>query len=197
MENNSKEIDITNCDISSPWYLFYKEMYELFKDDPEVKLNFYEASEADNGMPKLEVLVDNLDKADALERLLLKEKIFGGVMLKIVVIPPNYDEEESPEVFKRAFKGNPALDRIETNDISDYVVFRNQVVQYFADNIDDIHGFRSTLYEEIAREVFGDTHGVFFCTGEPIQMPSYKVPNPFNNVGDEVTFDRLDTDLEW
>ena len=37
-----------------------------------------------------------------------------------------------------------------------YVVFKNCVVQFFNDNLNDCHGIVSTLYQDIASEVFGD-----------------------------------------
>lgn len=188
MENNSKEVDVTNFDISAPWYLFYKEMYELFKNDPEVELIFYEANDANGGMPKLEILVESLDKADALDRLLPLNKQFGDVTLNITIVRPDYSEEKPMQVIKRAFKGNPALSGIKTNDLGSYAVFKNQVVQYFTDSIGDIRGYRSTLYEQIAREVFGDIPGVFFCTGEqPAEW------SPFDQLFDD---DSKSKDLE-
>lgn len=49
-----------------------------------------------------------------------------------------------------------------------YVVFKNCVVQFFNDNLNDPHGVVSTLYENIADEIFKDIQfpndGVAFCT---------------------------------
>lgn len=47
-----------------------------------------------------------------------------------------------------------------------YVVFKNCVVQFFNDNLNDIYGNISTLYQDIAREIFADAEweGVFYCT---------------------------------
>ena len=45
-----------------------------------------------------------------------------------------------------------------------YVVFVNEVVQYFNDNLYDINGVCSTLYQEIAKEVFKESNSVHFCT---------------------------------
>jgi hypothetical protein len=47
------------------------------------------------------------------------------------------------------------------------VVFVPKVVQYYTDNLGDINGFRTTLYQELAKELFGEselTRGVYFCT---------------------------------
>ena len=49
-----------------------------------------------------------------------------------------------------------------------YVVFKNKVVQYFNDNLNDIYGNTSTLYEDIARDIFENNipvnNNVFYCT---------------------------------
>lgn len=46
------------------------------------------------------------------------------------------------------------------------MLFKKEVVQYFTDNLGDYNGYRSTLYENIARDIFGDIVGVFFCTND-------------------------------
>ena len=48
-----------------------------------------------------------------------------------------------------------------------YVVFVNEVVQYYNDNLSDIHGLRSTLYQEIAKDIFETRLGVYYCTDLP------------------------------
>ena len=46
------------------------------------------------------------------------------------------------------------------------LVFKNCVVQFFNDNLNDAHGLISTLYQEIADDVLVniDFHGVYYCT---------------------------------
>ncbi len=56
------------------------------------------------------------------------------------------------------------VDGIFSNDIS-YILFEPKVVQFFNDDLGDLNGLRSTLYQDIAANVFEDAHeGVFFCT---------------------------------
>ena len=47
---------------------------------------------------------------------------------------------------------------------ANYVVFENKVVQFFNDDLSDIHGNKSTLYQEIAKDIFGDCDNIYFCT---------------------------------
>ena len=47
-----------------------------------------------------------------------------------------------------------------------YVVFKNCVVQFFNDNLNDAHGLISTLYQDIAADILDGpgTIGVYYCT---------------------------------
>ena len=73
------------------------------------------------------------------------------------------------QLFCTAFNRNPAfvftksIQGIFSNNIT-YVVFRNKVVQYFDDDLSDIYGQCSTLYQYIAKNIFVDMESVFYCT---------------------------------
>ena len=80
------------------------------------------------------------------------------------------NEDPSVEsVFADAFAGNPAVYSIETRRLlageATYVVFKPEVVQFFNDDFSDIDGKKSTLYQDIAKDVFKDGC-VFFCTAK-------------------------------
>jgi len=159
-------MDNTKLGLTTPWNFLYKEFEALFKDDPEVTINY--TFNEDEYVIKLHV--DNIEKADALLVLMPKEKVFGNVTVKIEVIPAN-KRKSLIETFNAAFKGNPAVNQCVTvkdytgSDIG-YVCFKNKVVQFFTDNLQDINGNHSTLYETIAKDIFHDRLGVFFCTDE-------------------------------
>lgn len=109
--------------------------------------------------------------------LLPFEKKFGNVSLDIIIIPSNNNKVEKVDLttaqdyFEAAFENNPVfaftrvIQGIFTNTLT-YVVFKNRVVQFFADNLNDIHGNISTLYQELAKDVFNmdNISGVLFCT---------------------------------
>lgn len=154
--------------MSAPWVIFYRELEELFKYDPQVHVVY---DEADN---HVKLYVDDADKAIALDILLPHTKVFGSVSMSISVIPANTTERDfaatnRDELFRVAFRGNGAFSFAKTvtgifvNNLT-YIVFRNRVVQYFNDDLGDIYGQCSTLYQEIAKNVFGETEGIFFCT---------------------------------
>lgn len=146
--------------LSSPWVNYCHEVEALFAEDSEIKVVY------DDENVELKLYVDNVRKADALAQLMPEEKVFGNVTMKISVIPANRDSIS--DIFYEAFSGNPVLSFVWEADTPmgkmDYVVFKNQVVQYFNDDISDVHGNRSTLFQDIAKDVFKDDMKVFFCT---------------------------------
>ena len=149
--------------LSSPWVIFYREVNELFKYDPEVHVIF------DEDKTQLRLYVDNGEKADALAKLLPTEKEFGTVTLSISVIPANGLKEATGNLFEVALNGNGALSYVkQVNGVwyptLSFVVFRKKVVQYFTDNLGDINGYTSTLYQDVAKDVFGEWNGVYYCT---------------------------------
>lgn len=149
--------------LSSPWIQFYHELSAMFKYDGDVRIIFDE----DNNNIKL--YVDSQQKAEALEELLPSEKTFGKVTITITIIPGNNIIEIEGNLFEKAFNGNPAflysreIKGILSNPLT-YVVFEKTVVQYFTDDLGDLYGIRSTLYQDIAKEIFNHKDGVFYCT---------------------------------
>lgn len=157
--------------ISPPWITYVNEVNCLFEHDPEVQLIY------DNDEKTVELYVEDPTKAFAIDKLLPDEVEYGNIVLEVKVIPGNKaSSEEIPEnptndwLFNTAFKNSPVFAYTKTisglfsNDLT-YVVFKNRVVQFFNDNLNDIHGLVSTLYQEIANDVFSDElNGVCYCT---------------------------------
>lgn len=161
---NENQLNEPKLKLSSPWVTFVHELEALFKEDPEVRVMY------DEELCEVKLYVENAIKADALTQLLPEKKYFGNVELNITVVPSN-DAETPVDLICRAFDGNPVLSHVRTVDSIigsfNYVVFRNEVVQFFNDQLDDVCGNKSTLYQEIAKDVFGTKDGLFFCTDTP------------------------------
>ena len=149
--------------LSPPWQIFYKEIEAFFKYDPDVKVIY------DEDKNEIKLYVEGSKKADALTQLLPTERIFGNIEVKVIIIPANKLKNSKSSLYEDALSGNGALSYIKsatgifTNPIT-YVVFKNTVVQYWTDDLGDINGLHSTLYQEIAKDIFGETEGIFFCT---------------------------------
>jgi hypothetical protein len=94
------------------------------------------------------------------------------VKVSIVVLTSNENTETRAELIKKAMKGNPvlsydqAVEGVMTNPLH-YFVMRNEVAQFWNDNMHDINGRESYLYEDLAREIIGEDDGVMFCTNTP------------------------------
>lgn len=159
--------------LSSPWVILYHEIKAMFAEDKDVKVVLNEKEYV------ISVYTNSCQKSAAISRILIKERVYGNVHVKIQVPPPNCTEEVKPmnsveETYKEAFKNNPALSytlrmSLPMVDENVYIVFRNKVVQYFNDNLLDVNGFKSTLYEDIARDIFENSMSEIpcFCTDVP------------------------------
>ena len=163
--------------LSSPWVLYYKKVDAMFKYDDEVHVLY------DEDKMELRLYVEDTIKAAALEQLLPTAKGFGNLELKITIIPANddlpydahlkaaYTLPDDPEtLFNMAFRDNEVFSYSKTiKFIFDgapltYIVFAKEVVQYFDDNLGDINGICSTLYQNIAADIFQPMNGVYYCT---------------------------------
>ena len=151
--------------MAPPWVTYANALMAMFEKDPDIKVTY------DNENLGVKLYVNGFAKADALTKLLPAEKAFGNVTLKISVVPANDNPEDMVKLFRDAFFGNEAVADIwtapmevtQSNPLT-YVIFRKEVVQYYNDDLSDAHGNRNTLYQEIAKEIFEDHQGIFFCT---------------------------------
>ena len=154
---------MANLKLAAPWTIYYEEIKALFGSDPDIKVS------VDDEEKVVRLYVDGEEKAEALEKLLPAEKTFGNVTVRTVVIPGNELTEKKLSWFQAALAGNPVFSFTKTNEgvftiPLSYVVFKNRVVQFFADNLQDVNGNITTLYETIAKDVFGETPDICFCT---------------------------------
>lgn len=165
--------------LSSPWINFYREIEALFKDDPDIKIDYNDEEKV------IKLFVDNDEKADALMKLLPTEKSFGNVVIRVQVVPANDSEVSRIDLFRKAFEGNPVFSYakvVESEPFvfgASYVVFKNRVVQYFNDDLSDVNGLCSTLYQYIAEDVFGICDNTYFSTeigDDPIVSQTLKIP---------------------
>ena len=156
-----------NLNLSPPWISYVHKIESLFNGDEDVIIQY------DNEEVALKLFVNDEVKAEAISKLLPMQKEFGNVILTITVYPPNEYVKPRAAYFGEACEGNPNVADILTiedvpgmiisNPIT-YIIFKKEVVQYFDDNLHDAHGNRTTLNEDIARDIFGESVGVFFCT---------------------------------
>lgn len=156
--------------ISAPWISFYRQINVMFAEDPQVHVVF------DEDNYEVKVYVDDDCKAAALERLLVSEKEFGNITVKVKVIPANAEEADRFSTYKMtdslwwdiAFEDNPvyAFSKVVGNPgfMITYVVFEKRVLQYFNDVLWDYYGVVSTLAQDVAKEIFKPFDGVSYST---------------------------------
>lgn len=168
---------MAKVNLVAPWDEYYNKMVAFFKDDPYVTVLY-----DDNEEKHIKLLVNEPFKAEALFRLIKNELDFGGVKLFVSVISANDVPQDVTSYFKRmsvcddydirythALNDNDLYAYIKTikgmmGFDAVFVVFKKKVIQYYNDNLGDLNGMKSTLAENIARDIFVPHNGVFFCT---------------------------------
>lgn len=149
--------------ISPPWISYARKLNALFGRDPNVIVIY------DDEGPEVKLYVGGADKAEAIGRILPQEVSFGGVTLKVTVVPDNDEYVTMEETFRRAFAGNPVVDSVSTAGMDSavtgrcFVSFVPEVAQFFNDDITSPEGVTTTTLEDIASEVL-QVDGVSFCT---------------------------------
>lgn len=181
---------MAKLNLAAPWTIYYREVSALFERDSEVHVLLDEENYI------LKICVEDGIKADAITYLLPEEKVFGNIALKIEVIPANtlnnqrkklreFKFDNFKTVFENAFYKNPAFIFSEevylsTNTLC-YVVFNKEVVQYYSDDLGSYFGLTSTLYEDLARDIFKDLDGVYYCTNNARYSGSHYYVGGQNN----------------
>ena len=157
--------------ISSPWVIWIHKIEALFDGDPQIACNV----DLNGASPSIVLACNNGDKVNALTQILPEAFKFGNITLNVIVdgTPSNRVFKTKKELFEVAFEKNPAFS-MAVSPVNDgynwfdmtYVIFKNCVVQFFADNLNDAHGLISTLYQDIANDILkGEAiQGVYFCT---------------------------------
>ena len=169
--------------LSPPWVTLFNQIKALFEQDPEIKIEFI------NDPPTVKLYVENNEKAEALAALLPYQIDLGLTRLNINIIPSNtglpfvghltFNKEsqytnDTPAdlLFRIAFNGNDIVNKVYVIDgiFSNrfvYVEFKPEIVQFYNDNLGDLNGNVTTIYEAIARHIFNENpnlKGVFYCT---------------------------------
>lgn len=156
--------------LSAPWFTLLHEYEALFGEDKDITIKWRQ----ELGDLYIDLRVRDPKKADALTRLLPNRYKLGDNTVYVEVIPDNINTSNI-YLFSKAFRRNPVLSRVVSKqDVTsvvdrNYVVFKKEVVQFFNDEVCDINGNKTLLYEDIARDIFDIQPGIFFCTegGEP------------------------------
>lgn len=165
--------------ILPPWSILIKKIEALFDGDPLIACN------VDYSEPSIVLSCNNGDKVAALQKILPTEYEFGNVKLKITVdgVPSNIAFTSKVDLFDTAFKGNPAYaysmcpaeEGYRWMALT-YVVFKNCVVQVFADNLNDCHGIISCLYQDIADEILLGEGAQNCCFNTDVEVGKLGMP---------------------
>lgn len=146
--------------LSPPWYIHRDKLSALFEEDDQVTIGKVE--KRPDGQYTAEITVSDKEKQAALQQIILQNVNLGNVKLTFTFADPldipQANDDVSPETFIAAFKGNPILVKA-MNAVNPWqlpetvVIFRKEVIQFWADNMADFYGNYNGLAVDIAREV--------------------------------------------
>ena len=162
-ENNTMENK--NIGLVSPWVMFANKMETFFVDDPDVDCQYNENTN------EITLVVGNLKKAHALDNLLKPEYYFGNVKLTVKIIPDNNNPIKKWQYLIDAFANNPHFSNIINTDPTGqgalhYVMMKPHIAQFWTDTLADPYGNTTMLYADLAKDIFGDIDGVYYCTSD-------------------------------
>lgn len=158
--------------LSPPWAVYREKLAKLFELDGKVTVG--PVVDIPGGKA-IHIRTEDHGKADALYAFLNKSVRFGSVSMNIVV----HDDSKYNALvvvggiegrIKAAFAGNRLVRRVETVTDSrgfehTWLVMEPAVVQFWADNLADVHGNLTLTAEQLARDVL-DIPGVAICTAD-------------------------------
>ena len=165
--------------LASPWQEYCSELKALFAMDDEVTV--WDIEEDSMGKV-LSIEVKNLEKYVALSELIPEEKVFGNVKLRIDIydVVNEIEDMDKADLLEKAFAGNPIFDKmLRMRDVTGtphfFAMFEPTVIQFYNDDLLDPNGFKTTLVQDVARDIFGEVcEGVNFCTTREINEGEYK-----------------------
>ena len=148
-----------NVKLSAPWDIYFRKLEALFGRDPQIRIEY------DRENIAIKLYVESVDKANALEALLPKEKVLGNVTLTVTVIPAK-KPTDMPNAVEAAFKGNPIYEGIRSYQINgatfNYALFTDRAAHYYSDDMSEYNGKTAALYSSIAKDVIGPVENVNF-----------------------------------
>ena len=170
------EVEKVNLTYASPWIVFARKVYALFCRDEEIKMTWRHLDGPATELVDMTgvedayaivMYVNNPVKGVSLETILPAYRDFGKVRVFINIVPSN-EVWPISKMFDAAFENNPVYGSFVTAETlfgpTNYVLFSNEAIQYFADDIGDYYGVETTTAEELAKEVFNEDLHVNYCT---------------------------------
>lgn len=158
----------------APWVEYFRKIETLFENDCEITVRL---TEMEDSNVNIIVIVDgSMRKVKALRTLLKDSITFGNIVVSVEVVPDVSDFANNLELLDTAFDGNPVMEYARRGqfgfDEADYCVFRQEVKQYYSDNLEDVNRVTTTLAQDIAKDIFKD-NGIHYCTSQRVPNSSY------------------------
>ena len=172
----SEFIKNEDANISAPWIEYLHKVNAAFGCDPGITVDAGDA-DASGGFLTIELLCKSFSKCEALKKVLANPGEIGGVRIDMKVTYTGTEHDKEVELYKTALQGNPLFNSIwETEDprfhcTHSFVLFNNEIVQFFNDDISDYYGCTNMVPEDLFREVLAPTAEVKFNQAHKEQNP--------------------------
>ena len=174
---------MARLNLTAPWVEHYNKLKAFFEKDRYVTVVIDEEDVVADGIHKIKMVCSDPErgKGYALDQVLRKDLPYTTVEVLYRDKDPEIDAVRFKTVMSDGYleqlsfvlRGNEALEGVRVKYLPGispeegfkYVIFKKEVVQYYADDLSDYYGHHSTLYEILARDIFETPPpGVFFCT---------------------------------
>lgn len=162
---DNNELELNRPDVS-----FANRIRAMFIDDPEIEMQYYDATDITNG--KLTINVNNITKAAALRHVIMPEYEFGNIILEVEINDTSTYIDAN--IIEAVFTGNPHFKEYKeiidpTGELDFHVcIFNKEVIQFKNDNGGSLHGYEFRLMEDLAREVMPVAQ-LFYTTDDGIE----------------------------
>ena len=155
----------------APWVEYFRKIETMFENDSDITVRLTELG--DNNIDVIVLVDGSVRKIKALKALLKDVVTFGHVVVNIEVVPDDREFEDNIELLNAAFDNNPTMEYATKGqfgfDEAEYCVFRQEVKQYYSDNLSDLKRITTTLAQDIAKDIFTDK-GIHYCTSTRIPV---------------------------
>ncbi len=162
---------LSGVSLANPATLLANRIDAFFKADPDVTTHFAYMGDGISN-PTIYITVSDPEKADYINRLIIREHELGGITLSVKVVqacagdvevlaePSSGDSTPPVEMLRKATKGNKNVVNIFSIFVPLFQVTYNfcetapTICFYQADNISNAHGYEAVLPVELIKDVF-------------------------------------------
>lgn len=163
-KKKNKSQEVSDISLFSPQQTLRNKINAMFEQDKDITVS--QLTKVEGGYI-IEMRVNGEVKYNALDKILKTVYDLGNVTVYLQIIPANGEDEDTitGKTYEQAFTGNPIFSQIVSrpcdpyipDDLQDFCIFANEIIQFNNDDISDFYGNYNGLPTDIAKEIFKDS----------------------------------------